>query len=195
MRIGVTFPQTEIGSDPVAVRDWAQAAEDLGFDHIVAFDHVLGASTANRPSIRGGRQHRGLTGIQLREGIRIALVDHHQESLSACLDQRLGPASSGIAGGFLPHPSRHVDRVRQEVEQVQAIDAAESDQRGRIGIDLERLHLQLSAGGVVLSQSDLERGNLGRDTAFRLPENRHLEPTAQVDEVSQRQARQLRRLT
>jgi probable F420-dependent oxidoreductase len=35
------------------VRDWAQAAEDLGFDHIVAFDHVLGASTANRPDWTG----------------------------------------------------------------------------------------------------------------------------------------------
>ena len=40
MRIGVTFPQTEIGSDPVAIRDWAQAVEGLGFTHILAYDHV-----------------------------------------------------------------------------------------------------------------------------------------------------------
>ena len=49
MRIGAIFPQTEIGSDPSAVRDWAQAVEELGYRHILAYDHVLGASTANRP--------------------------------------------------------------------------------------------------------------------------------------------------
>ncbi len=53
MRIGVTFPQTEITADPVAVRDYAQAAEDLGYSHLLAFDHVLGADTTNRPDWRG----------------------------------------------------------------------------------------------------------------------------------------------
>ena len=49
MRIGAIFPQTEIGSDPVAVRDYAQAVEELGYSHILVYDHVLGASTASRP--------------------------------------------------------------------------------------------------------------------------------------------------
>jgi probable F420-dependent oxidoreductase len=44
MKIGVTFPQTEFGSDPIAVRDYAQTAEALGFTHILAYDHVLGAN-------------------------------------------------------------------------------------------------------------------------------------------------------
>ena len=43
MRIGVVFPQTEIGQDPGAVREYAQAAEDLGFSHLLVYDHVLGA--------------------------------------------------------------------------------------------------------------------------------------------------------
>src|SRR5215210_2910631 len=43
MEFGVIFPTTEIGSDPVAVRDYAQAAEELGYSYLVAFDHVLGA--------------------------------------------------------------------------------------------------------------------------------------------------------
>jgi probable F420-dependent oxidoreductase len=43
MRIGVVFPQTEIGSDPLFVRDYAQAAEALGYSHLLAYDHVLGA--------------------------------------------------------------------------------------------------------------------------------------------------------
>lgn len=53
MRIGAIFPQTEIGSDPVAIRDWAQAVEDLGYRHILIYDHVLGASVENRPGWRG----------------------------------------------------------------------------------------------------------------------------------------------
>lgn len=43
MRIGVVFPQTEFGHDPAAVRDYAQIAEGLGYTHILAYDHVLGA--------------------------------------------------------------------------------------------------------------------------------------------------------
>jgi alkanesulfonate monooxygenase SsuD/methylene tetrahydromethanopterin reductase-like flavin-dependent oxidoreductase (luciferase family) len=48
MQFGATFPTTEIGDDPVAVRDFAQAAEALGYSHIVAYDHVLGAVHAGR---------------------------------------------------------------------------------------------------------------------------------------------------
>ncbi len=43
MRIGVILPQTEIGNDPAVMRDFAQAAEALGYAHILAYDHVLGA--------------------------------------------------------------------------------------------------------------------------------------------------------
>lgn len=48
MQFGATFPTTEIGDDPAAVRDVAQAAEALGFSHLVAYDHVLGAEHAGR---------------------------------------------------------------------------------------------------------------------------------------------------
>lgn len=44
MRIGVVFPQTEIEGDPAAIRDYAQTAEGLGFTHVLAYDHVLGAN-------------------------------------------------------------------------------------------------------------------------------------------------------
>ncbi len=47
MQIGAIFPQTEIGNDPAAIRDYAQAAEALGYHHIMAFDHVLGANPAS----------------------------------------------------------------------------------------------------------------------------------------------------
>lgn len=53
MRIGVIFPQTEITADPIAVRDYAQAAEGLGYAHLLTYDHVLGADTSARPDWRG----------------------------------------------------------------------------------------------------------------------------------------------
>lgn len=43
MRVGVVFPQTELGGDPGAVRAYAQQVEALGFTHILAYDHVVGA--------------------------------------------------------------------------------------------------------------------------------------------------------
>ena len=48
MQLGAIFPQTEIGSDPAAVKDFAQAAEDLGYEHLLVFDHVLGADASKR---------------------------------------------------------------------------------------------------------------------------------------------------
>lgn len=60
MYLGAIFPQSEIGADPIAVRDIAQAAEDLGYHHLLAFEHVIlprkpeyrgyaGAATAEQP--------------------------------------------------------------------------------------------------------------------------------------------------
>ena len=53
MKIGVVFPQTEIGPNPEDVAAFAQAAEETGYHHLIAYDHVLGASTANRPDWQG----------------------------------------------------------------------------------------------------------------------------------------------
>ena len=50
MQLGAIFPQTEIGADPAGVRDFAQAAEDLGYQHLLVFDHVLGADASKRES-------------------------------------------------------------------------------------------------------------------------------------------------
>ena len=57
MKVGVVFPQTEIGPDPAAVRDYAQAAESLGYSHLLAFDHVLGANAGSRPGWSGAYRH------------------------------------------------------------------------------------------------------------------------------------------
>ncbi len=53
MRIGAVFPQTELGADGGAVRAYAQRAEELGFAHLLAYDHVVGADP---------QTHRGWNG-------------------------------------------------------------------------------------------------------------------------------------
>lgn len=54
MKIGAIFPTCEIGDDPAFIRDWAQTAEDLGYSHIVCYDHVVGAEHENRsPTLIG----------------------------------------------------------------------------------------------------------------------------------------------
>ena len=53
MEIGVVFPQTEIGGDRGAVRAYGQAASDLGYSHLAAYDHVLGADTSVHGDLGG----------------------------------------------------------------------------------------------------------------------------------------------
>jgi probable F420-dependent oxidoreductase len=54
MRFGAIFPTTEIGTDPIAVRDYAQAAEALGYVRLTTYDHVLGVDHAGRePALTG----------------------------------------------------------------------------------------------------------------------------------------------
>ena len=49
MKLGITLPLTDIQGDPATVRDFAQAAEGLGYNHLGAPDHVLGVNVASRP--------------------------------------------------------------------------------------------------------------------------------------------------
>jgi len=54
MKIGAVFPTTEIGNDPGVIREWAQTAESLGYEHIVTYDHVVGAIHEDRdPPLMG----------------------------------------------------------------------------------------------------------------------------------------------
>ncbi|HVV37287.1 MAG TPA: LLM class F420-dependent oxidoreductase [Acidimicrobiales bacterium] len=54
MEIGVVYPQIELGGSPDALRRFATAVEELGFSHLVAYDHVLGAVHAGRePALMG----------------------------------------------------------------------------------------------------------------------------------------------
>ncbi len=56
MKLGVVFPQTEISADPGAVRAYAETADALGYDYLLAYDHVLGANP-HRPGGWAGRPY------------------------------------------------------------------------------------------------------------------------------------------
>jgi probable F420-dependent oxidoreductase len=74
MKIGLVYPQTEYPADPAAVRDYAQTAEGLGFSHILAYDHILGASldhpnAANMPYTIRDPFHEPLSLFAFMSGI------------------------------------------------------------------------------------------------------------------------------
>lgn len=52
MQVGVNLPLAEIGADLVAVRDFVQAAEALGYAHVKMRDHILGSDLRFHPEIK-----------------------------------------------------------------------------------------------------------------------------------------------
>jgi probable F420-dependent oxidoreductase len=53
MKIGVIYPQVELQGDPEAVRRIGLATEELGYDHLLVYDHVLGATRDREPKLTG----------------------------------------------------------------------------------------------------------------------------------------------
>ena len=49
MKLGVNLPTVDIGGDPAVVKEFAQTAEELGYDHLTLADHVLGVNAENLP--------------------------------------------------------------------------------------------------------------------------------------------------
>ena len=53
MRMGVSLPSTDIGGDPIVQKDFAQAVEGMGFDHLAVYDHVVGINPESHPDWNG----------------------------------------------------------------------------------------------------------------------------------------------
>lgn len=85
MQLGVTFPQTEIGADPAAVRDVVQAAEGLGYDHLIVYDHVLGADISQYPGWHGAYTHRHLFHEPLVLFGYLAAITHRLQLVTAVI--------------------------------------------------------------------------------------------------------------
>ncbi len=58
MRVGVVLPQLEIGNDPAKIKEYALAAEAMGYTDLVAYDHVLGADPDRPGGWRGPYTYR-----------------------------------------------------------------------------------------------------------------------------------------
>lgn len=58
MKYGAIFPQTEIGPDPAVVREFIQTVESMGFDYLLAYDHVVGANPDRPGGWRGPYTHQ-----------------------------------------------------------------------------------------------------------------------------------------
>ncbi len=134
MKLGATFPQTEIGNDPAGIRDFAQAAEALGYDYLLAYDHVLGADRRVRPDWQpGGR----VNPYQLSDAFHEPLVLF---SFLAGLTKKIG-----FTSGVLVLGQRQTALVAKQAAEVDVLSGG-------------RLRL-----GVAIGWNDVEYQALGMD--------------------------------
>src|ERR1700726_3925886 len=99
MKAGVVYPQIELGGDTGAVKAFAQAAEDLGYDHILIYDHFLGAVHAGRePKLTGPYKENDpfheplvtyayLAGVTKNLGLTTGVIILPQRQTSLCAKQ------------------------------------------------------------------------------------------------------------
>jgi probable F420-dependent oxidoreductase len=113
MRIGVLFPQTEIGADVGAVRAYGQRVEELGFRHVMAYEHVLGADPA---------VHHGWQGYY-----QVADQFHEPMVLYGFL---AGITSLEFVTGILVLPQRQTPLVAKQTAEVDLLSGG----RFRLGI-------------------------------------------------------------
>jgi probable F420-dependent oxidoreductase len=113
MRVGVVFPQTEIGPDAGAVRAYGQRVEELGFDHILAYEHVLGADPA---------VHQGWSGVY-----QVADSFHEPMVMYGFL---AGITSLELVTGIVVLPQRQTPLVAKQAAEVDLLSGG----RFRLGI-------------------------------------------------------------
>jgi probable F420-dependent oxidoreductase len=128
MKLGAIFPTSELGSDPAPIRDWAQAAEALGFDHVVVYDHVLGA-------VHAGREPRLLGPYTERDAFHEPFVLF---GFLAGATRRLG-----LATGVLVLPQRETALVAKQAAEVDLLSGG----RLRLGVGTGWNHVEYQALG------------------------------------------------
>ena len=115
MEVGVIFPQTEIEPDPSAIKDFAQAAEDMGYAYIFIADHVLGADPAYHdfPALRTYNHKSVVHEIMTLMGYLSAVTER-----------------VGLATGILILPQRQTVLVAKQAAEVDVLSGG----RLRLGI-------------------------------------------------------------
>ncbi len=116
MQIGVVFPQTEIGSDVGAVRAYATRVEQLGYCHVVAYDHVVGADP---------RVHQGWDGPY-------DFQSTFHEPLSVLFGFLAGFTSLEMVTGIIILPQRQTALVAKQAAEVDLLTGG----KFRLGVGL-----------------------------------------------------------
>lgn len=114
MEIGVVFPQTEIGPEPETIVRYAQVAEERGYGHLLAFEHILGANPDREGGWDGPYDHTD----QFHEPFTLFSY------LSAFTDELK------FVTGVLVLPQRKTTLVAKQAAQVDRF----SDGRFRLGV-------------------------------------------------------------
>ena len=123
MQISAWFPTRDIGTDPVRVRDWAQAAEELGYDHIEVPDHVFGATARDGWSPRYTEQ------------------DPFHETFVTLGFLAAATTTIGLASGVLILPQRQTGVVAKQAAQVDILSGG----RLRLGVGVGWNHVEYEA--------------------------------------------------
>ena len=126
MQIGAIFPQTEIGSDPGAIREYAQAAEGLGYSHLFIADHVLGADDKHHDHVVGS--------AYTQESIM-----HEPFTLMGYLAAIT--KTMGLSTGILILPQRQTALVAKQAAEVDVLSGG----RLRLGIGVGWNHVEYEA--------------------------------------------------
>ena len=105
MQYGAFFPTRDMPADRVAIRDWAQAAEALGFDYIEVSDHVLGADREKIPGFEGPYD----------------ADDSFHETFTTIAYMAAITEKVGFASGVLILPQRQTALVAKQAAQVDVL--------------------------------------------------------------------------
>jgi probable F420-dependent oxidoreductase len=128
LQLGVVFPQRDIGADAAGIRAFAQAAEELGFRHVLAYDHVLGADP---------RVHGPLSGPYTHE------TSFHEPFLTFAHMAAVAP-SLEFATAVLVLPQRQTALVAKQAAEVDVLTGG----RLRLGVGIGWNHVEYEALGV-----------------------------------------------
>ena len=128
MEIGVIFPQTEIEPDRLAIRDFAQAAQDMGYKYLFIADHVLGADARH--------YDHPLFGMYNHE-----TVVHESMTLMGYLAAVV--PGMGLTSGILILPQRQTALVAKQAAEIDILCGG----RLRLGIGVGWNHVEYEALG------------------------------------------------
>lgn len=125
MQLGASLPVVDIGTGPDVMRDYAQAAEGLGYDYLLAADHVLGNNPAS------SADHRATIGVSLDHARRVGTTESafHDPLILfgflACCTRKIG-----FATGVLILPQRQAALVAKQAASLDELSGG----RLRLGI-------------------------------------------------------------